>query len=141
MVGGVAAVLEGVPVDTFDLDIVHSRESRNVARMRTALEALEATYRTPGDRKLKPDQSHLSSPGRQLLTIRFGALDVLRTIGRSHSYDDLLPHTVEMELSDGLRVRILDLETIIAIKEEVGGDKDLAVLPILRRTLAEKRRK
>jgi hypothetical protein len=34
---------------------------------------------------------------------------------------------------------VLDLETLIAVKEEVGGEKDRAVLPVLRRTLEESR--
>jgi hypothetical protein len=34
-----------------------------------------------------------------------------------------------------------DLETLIAVKEEVGGDKDLTMLPVLRRTLEESRRR
>ena len=35
--------------------------------------------------------------------------------------------------------RVLDLETLIALKEELGRDKDRAVLDVLRRTLAEAR--
>jgi hypothetical protein len=33
VVGGVAAVLEGAPISTFDLDIVHFREVENVQRL------------------------------------------------------------------------------------------------------------
>jgi len=43
-------------------------------------------------------------------------------------------------IAEGLRIRVLDLETLIAIQEELGGEKDRAVLPILRRTLEEKRK-
>lgn len=50
------------------------------------------------------------------------------------------PGSVEMEIGDGARNRVLDLETPIAIKEELGGDKDRAMLPVLRRTLEETRR-
>jgi hypothetical protein len=35
---------------------------------------------------------------------------------------------------------VLGLEAQIAVKEEIAGEKDLAALPILRRTLAESRR-
>ena len=35
-----------------------------------------------------------------------------------------------MEIGGGIRVRVLDLETLIAIKEELGGEKDRAVLPV-----------
>jgi hypothetical protein len=37
VVGGVSAVLEGAPMSTFDLDIVHSRNLDNVLRLSTAL--------------------------------------------------------------------------------------------------------
>jgi hypothetical protein len=139
VVGGVAAVLEGVPVNTFDLDVVHSREPDNIGRLLRALDSLDATYRARPE--LKPDESHLASPDQQLLTTRFGPLDILGMIGRSRCYDDLLPHTHELEVGEGLRVRVLNLETLIAVKEEVGGERDLAVLPIMRRTLEEKRRR
>jgi hypothetical protein len=45
-----------------------------------------------------------------------------------------------MDVGEGILVRVLDLETLIAIKEELGGEKDRAVLPVLRRTLEEKRK-
>jgi hypothetical protein len=33
VVGGVAAVLNGAPVDTFDVDVVYARDAANVARL------------------------------------------------------------------------------------------------------------
>jgi predicted nucleotidyltransferase len=68
---------------------------------------------------------------------RFGPLDILGTIGVGHSYEDLLADTVQLQVS-GLRLDILGLERLITVKEETGGDKDKATLPILRRTLEEK---
>ncbi len=61
-------------------------------------------------------------------------------IGRGRVYADLLPHATAIAVGGGLRVPVLDLETLIAVKEETGGEKDLATLPILRRTLEETRR-
>ncbi len=140
LVGGLAAVLNGAPVDTFDIDVVHSRDPANIDRLRPVLEALDAVFRIQPERRLKPNASHLASGGHLNLITRYGPLDVLGTIGRDLSYRELLPHSVELDISAGLRVHVLDLETIIAIKEELGGEKDRAVLPILRRTLEEKRR-
>jgi predicted nucleotidyltransferase len=40
----------------------------------------------------------------------------------------------------GVRIRVLTLEAQIAVKEEVGGEKDAAMLPLLRKTLQESRR-
>ena len=140
LVGGLAAVLNGAPVDTFDIDVVHSRDPANVDRLRPVLEAMDAVFRMQPERRLKPNASHLASGGHLNLITRYGPLDILGTIGRDLGYRDLLPHSVELDISTGLRVRVLDLETIIAIKEELGGEKDRAVLPILRRTLEEKRK-
>jgi hypothetical protein len=66
---------------------------------------------------------------------------LLGSIGKAHGYLDLLPHANSTDVGDGTTVRVLDLETLIAVKEEVAGEKDKAVLPILRRTLDESRRK
>ncbi|MBI1789939.1 MAG: hypothetical protein HYR60_20610, partial [Acidobacteria bacterium] len=72
VVGGVGAVLQGAPVSTFDLDVVHSREAGNIARLLSALESLVST-----------DASRLSSLGHQLLMTRFGPLDLWGEIGKS----------------------------------------------------------
>jgi hypothetical protein len=140
VVGGISAVLHGAPVNTLDLDIVHSRETENVARLLTALDELGAEYRDPGGRKLKPTVSHLVSKGHQLLITRFGPVDILGAIGRDMSYDDLIPSTSEVMVDDNLTVRVLDLAILIEIKEYLGTEKDRAVLPILRRTLEERNR-
>lgn len=41
-----------------------------------------------------------------------------------------------MELM-GMRFRVLNLETVIALEEELGGEKDRIALPVLWRTLEE----
>jgi hypothetical protein len=140
LVGGVAAVACGVPVNTFDVHIVHSRESANVDRLLAVLDSLDAVYRIQPERRLKPNVTHLAGPGHHNLDTRLGPLDVLGSIGRNRTYEDLLSHTVDMDLGKDLRVKVLDLETLIVVKEEVGGAKDLAVLPFLRATLQERRK-
>lgn len=138
VVGGVCAVLQGAPITTFDLDLVHSRESKNIDRLLAALDTLDARYREPAAREIKPNRSHLSSPGHQLLMTCFGPLDLLGVIGSDHDYPKLLSQSAEMEISSKLKVRVLSLSALIRSKEETGGEKDRAVLPTLRRTLEEK---
>lgn len=140
VVGGLAAVLNGAPVNTFDLDIVPARDEANVAKLLQVLETIDGIYRMQPARRLKPNASHLSSTGHHNLITTCGPLDVLGTIGRGLGYEELLPHTIEMETGGGVRVRVLNLSMIVALKEELGGEKDLAVLPILRRTLEQKQR-
>ena len=133
--GGVCGVLHGAPVTTFDLDIVHSRTQENVTRLLPALQEMDAYYR--GRQDQRPKQDHLSSPGHQLLMTRFGPLDLLGTIGAGQSYPDLLEHSDEIEIGK-MRLRVLSLEKLIEVKEELGSEKDKATLPVLRQTLLEK---
>ena len=140
VVGGVCALLHGAPVGTLDLEVVHSRTPENVKRLLKALEELNAHYRAQPEKRTKPAESHLSGAGRQLLVTRFGPLDVLGLIGAGRGYPELLPHTIEMEVGDGLRVRLLDLETLCQAKRETAGEKDLGILATLRRLIDEKSR-
>jgi len=140
VVGGLAAVVNGAPIDTFDLDIVPARDEENLARLLGVLDNLDAIFRIQRERRFKPNMSHLRSAGHKNLDTRYGPLDVLGTIGRGRSYEDLLPHTVELDVG-GMRVRVLDLATIVELKEELGREKDRAVLPVLRHTLEEQRRR
>jgi hypothetical protein len=52
IVGGMAAVVQGVPVTTFDLDIVHNRSEANTKRLLALLKTIHARYRGhPPDKK------------------------------------------------------------------------------------------
>ena len=130
-------MLHGAPVTTFDLDVVHARNRENIARLLSALEELEAVYRVQPERQLRPDESYLAGPGHQLLLTKFGPLDVLGMIGKSRTWEDLRGHSRTMEMEPGVVLRVLDLETLIAVKEELGFPKDTAILPVLRQALKE----
>jgi hypothetical protein len=140
IVGGVCGVLHGAPISTFDLDLVHSRAPDNVEHLLAALKELDARYRDPAGRLLRPKKAHLSSAGHQLLMTKGGPLDLLGEIGSHRDYDQLLPDTITIKLSARLRVRVLTLEALIREKEQMAGDKDKAVLPILRKTLEQRGR-
>jgi hypothetical protein len=136
VVGMTAGVLQGAPVSTLDLDIVHRRTPENVARLLAVLHDLDAVYRHD-PRNLHPQESHLLGPGHQLLTTIHGDLDCLGTIDDGKEYADLLQTTAKLRLGDGAAVNVLDLQTLIEVKERCGRPKDLAVIPLLRATLDE----
>jgi predicted nucleotidyltransferase len=140
LVGGLSAVLNGVPAQTYDVDIVHSRDAANVERLTKVLESLDAIFRIQPERRIRPAPSHLAGTGHLNLITTFGPLDLLGTIGRDLDYSALLPHSSEKIVAEGVTIRVLDLETLIAIKEELGGEKERAMLPLLRRTLEEELR-
>jgi predicted nucleotidyltransferase len=81
------------------------------------------------------------SSGHQLLVTTHGDLDCLGTVGEGQNYEDLLDRAPELNLGEGLSVRVIDLRTLIELKEKAGRPKDLAALPVLRATLEESLRR
>ena len=138
VVGGVAAILEGAPVSTFDLDIVPDPAPENRLRLLAAVRELEARYLDPAGRHLVPDEAKLATLRMHQLLTKAGPLDVLATIGKAMTYEHLAGRTHERMVGN-LRVRCLDLDAVIESKEQANRDKDRAALPILRRTLELKR--
>jgi hypothetical protein len=137
VVGGVSAVLHGAPVTTFDLDLVHSREPDNREKLMSALEKMNTRYRGVGDRVITPVLEYLASEAHHLFITDYGPLDLLGTIGKGLGYRELMAKSVDLTAGP-FRLRVLALEELIKLKTELGTEKDLAVLPILRSTLKEK---
>ena len=135
VVGMAGAVMQGVPMMTWDLDIVHRRTSDNVERLLRVLADVDAVARQD-PRRLRPNASHLLGPGHILLETRFGDFDCLGTIDGERSYDDLLPASVAMVL-DGRTLRVLSLRELLAIKRRAGRPKDLAAIPYIESALDE----
>lgn len=138
VVGGVAALLEGAPILTLDLDIVYATDDRTLRRWAEVLADLDATYRDPAGRQIPPTAERLRTNRVNLLETRLGLLDLLQTIGDGWTFSDLLPDANEHEVG-GVAVRVLDLSVVIESKILAGRDKDTAMLPVLRRTLEMRR--
>lgn len=135
VVGMAAAVLQGVPLTTWDLDVVHRRTSENVARLLRVLQDLEAVARHD-PRRLRPDESHLSGPGHVLMETRFGDFDCLGAIDGGRDYEDLLGSSLRVDF-EGRRLQILTLRELLAIKRRAGRPKDLAAIPYIQSTIEE----
>jgi len=138
LVGGLAAIVEGAPISTVDMDVVFIRTDENLVRLLAALLELDARYLDPAGRHIVPDADKLASFRMHRLVTSLGPLDVMETIGAGLKYADLVEDTRLSEVG-GVSVRVLGLESIIRSKEQAGRDKDRAVLPILQRTLRLKR--
>lgn len=134
LVGGVAAILAGAPISTFDLDIVVLNDEANRVRLLRALQNLEATYLDPAGREITPDLGKLETMKIHRLKTKHGVLDVLTEIGHGWSYSQLAERSHEYRV-DKTRVLVLGLAALIEAKAAAGREKDLAVLPVLRRTL------
>jgi hypothetical protein len=140
VVGMGAAVVQGVPASTLDLDVVHHRTSDNVRRLLVCVAEWDARFR--GDpRRLVPNESHLIGPGQILLTTVHGDIDLLGTVGPAEhplDYEALLPRSRVIDF-ESFSARVLELSALIELKKQAGRPKDLAMLPILESTLKRSR--
>ncbi len=129
VVGGVAAVLHGAPVTTFDLDALFRVESQNADRLLAALNELNARARGHAQ-ALRPTKADLMAGGHLLLLTDAGPLDVLGFIGKDSRYDDLRHAVIRMPLDQG-EVPVLALDELIRQKKVMGRPKDVAALRLL----------
>mgnify|MGYP006306689815 CR=1 FL=1 len=140
LVGGLAAVIQGAPITTIDVDIVHSQSPENITRLLAFLKSVDAAHRRLDDKRIEPKEHDLSGQGHVLLTTRIGPLDVLAVIEGGRSYEDLLDHTVDIDFR-GHILRVLDLETLIGLKKSSTDPKDKQRLPVLEETLRQVKRR
>jgi len=136
LVGGMAAVAQGAPVTTFDLDIVHRQTDENIKKLMKLLKSIDAYQRRPDDKIIEPDEKDLKGKGHVLLTTRFGPLDVLAVIEEGRGFEELVTDTVEIEFQ-GFKVYVLSLETIVTLKRGSKDPKDQHRLKILEETLRQ----
>ena len=136
LVGGLAAVVQGAPVTTLDVDIVHNRSPENIAKLFEFLKSIDAIYRRPDDIIIEPGEDDFSGLVHALFTTRLGPLDVLAVIEEGKTYEDLLDHTVELEFR-GHKLRVLDLKTLISLKKTSNTPKHKQQLPVLEETLRQ----
>ncbi|MFT5128056.1 MAG: hypothetical protein ACI8W8_001665 [Rhodothermales bacterium] len=135
VINGVCAVTHGAPITTFDLDVLYAVNATNIDRILAVLSDLEAYNREPGSRQLAPKRAVLERGGPALFMTKFGALDFLGDLSGT-PLEALQEADIEhRQIHDHLTVRVLALNTLIAVKTAAGRAKDLAVLPILRQTL------
>ena len=145
IVGGVAATLHGSARVTQDLDIVYDRSPQNLRhlvaeeRHRPLVGHLIAALRghRPYLRGAPPGLPFLWDEGTLRRGLNFtletdlGNLDLLGEIAGGGGYDELRPHSVEFE-AFGLRLRCLDLDTLIRVKRAAGRPRDLEAIAELR---------
>lgn len=140
--GGMAAVMMGTPILTFDVDIVHRRTPENVERLYDFLIRHGAYHRLDlANRRLPPSREALFGSGHLNLAIGDAKLDVLCELDAGAGYDELLPDCEERSFH-GRTLHVLGLRRLIQAKAAAGRPKDQMALPILLATLeARERRK
>jgi predicted nucleotidyltransferase len=128
VVGGLAATIHGSARLTQDIDVSYARTSENLDRIVRALAPLEPYLR--GAPRGLPFQWSIATLRAGLnftLTTTAGDLDLLGDIPGGGGYDELLPHTIAVDLF-GHEVRCLDLEALLRTKRAAGRARDLEAI-------------
>lgn len=139
VVGGIAAILQGSPLTTEDVDVVYLVSEENCRCLAEALDEMDASYADPAGRIIRPDVERLTSARVHFLNTNCGRVDLMRTVGDDLGYPQLIGRTRPLEVAE-VEVRVLELEAIIETKEQADRPKDRYQLPFLRQLLAEIRR-
>jgi hypothetical protein len=140
VIGGFGSILHGAPHVTDDLDVVPDTAVGSLEGLVGALRELDARIRTPSDPGGVPfdfDAHSLRDVRIWNLVTRSGNLDLAFLPSGTTGYEDLRRDVIVIEVR-GVPVPVASLADIIRSKEAAGRDRDRAVLPSLRRILAER---
>lgn len=137
VIGGFAALLQGSPFPTNDVDITPSTDGDNYQRLSGALTELEAKVRAPGAKPLKfnHDADSLAAVSVWNLATKFGDLDISTVPAGTTGYDDLARDAFTVLLRD-VQISVSSLADVVRSKEAAGRNKDRRVLPLLRELVA-----
>lgn len=136
VIGGIAAISQGSPLPTEDVDVTPERGAENLERLAAALAELAARLRVEGDADvpLPADARLLAQAETWTLTTLRGDLDLVFAPPGTGGYEDLRRDAFEVDLGGGVRVLVASLADVIRSKEASGRPKDRAQLPALRQT-------
>lgn len=128
MLGNAAAALQGAPVTTLDFDFFYRRTPTNIRKLKELTLALGGTLLTP--------YYPVSTMLRLEVDVPPLQVDFLSTASAVRSLESLRSRSVEFVIGS-YTLHLASLEDIIKSKAAAGREKDLASLPVLRRTLRE----
>jgi hypothetical protein len=138
VIGGLAAIIRGAPLPTYDLDIAPADNPGNRARLTQALADLEAQVLIDGafvDVSVPAAGRELHGAGLIQARTAAGMLDVHFHPDGTDGYRDLHRWASSERLAPDLSVFVASLLDVIRSKEAAGRERDTAALPAFRATL------
>lgn len=129
VIGGVAVGAHGYVRATADLDLVPDPDPENLDRLVTALDSLEATLPTAGDRRFDADGDAgvIRRGGNVTADTKFGGLDIVQLAEGVPVYSQLDQDAVDSDLL-GTPVRVCSLARLREMKEAQDRAQDRADL-------------
>src|SRR5438094_435359 len=140
LIGGLAGMAHGNARATLDVDVVYARDHENIRRIVSALKPYRPYLRgAPPGLPFVLDEKTVQMGLNFTLTTALGDLDLLGEVAGAGNYEQLLPHSIEIELF-GVNCRCASLERLIQMKRAAGRPKDLEAIAELQALLEEKRK-
>ena len=131
VIGGIGAVLQGVPQLSYDLDIVPNPSDENVSGLSQALVAMEAEVVYAGKVRHLLGGEWLRASRTWNFFTAFGRFDVLFEPTGIDNYAGLLARATDVQLDD-LNIKAASVPDLISMKESANREKDQSVLAYLR---------
>lgn len=129
LIGNAAAALQGVPVTTVDFDFLFRKTPTNIRKLKELATILEAVILRPYYPASDLFRVVRDEDGLQV--------DFMATIHGVHSFSSLRSRAGRVAFGSA-SLLVASLPDIIESKRAAGRPTDVAVLPILERTLHEK---
>jgi len=141
VIGGVAVGFHGYVRATKDVDIVPAPDSENLERLARLLKRLDAQIEgadefEDGELPDPLDPDALALGGNWVLRTRLGRFDIMQWIGDEALWEKLAPGALDTEV-DGLSIKVVSYEDLVALKEMAGRPEDLTDLQRLRQARGE----
>ncbi len=124
LVGSLAAAVAGAPLATAEVEICYDRDPANLVALTQALTTLKVAQ--------APDHKSLVAGGRAWLGTKAGELQLIGIPEGTTGYADLARDSVQLDLGDGLRVRVAALGDQVRMAAASTRSIDRARLDILR---------
>jgi nucleoside phosphorylase len=124
VIGGVAGLAHGSSYPTYDLDVVYARDASNLERLAAALAEIGVTLRgAPTDLPFTPDARTLGNGANFTFETEWGSFDILADAAGMRDYEAIRADS-RMDTIEGVEVRIVSLDDLIAMKRAANRTKD-----------------
>lgn len=134
IIGGVAALAHGASRQTLDLDIAAPMALENLQKLVGAIQDLKPKFRMRPDLPIvTPENHNLKGIKNLYLRTEIGPLDVLGFVEGVGDFTAVLAASIEMDLGEWGKCRVLSLEGLLSAKRSAGREKDKPTIVELER--------
>lgn len=132
LIGGYCAILHGARVVTDDIDVVAPLDDENLQKIFGAFADLNPRARMRPDKFISmADWERFRGHKNLYFDTAIGVVDVLGEVPDFCDYKTAEEKSVVIDFG-GLPCRVLDIDTLIAVKSKVGRPQDLLAVKLLK---------